>query len=867
MVARFSALLVVMGLAGAASARILPLIWPDSIPPAMPADIRRQVERLYSEDSGECMAAGRALGAMGPRAAIAAPFLATMLNDDMRWGMRGLIMQNALVAIGRESIEPTILVFQFGNNYARMRALDVFGRLKDPRPIPAIISGLADNRGGLGRYAFTALAKIGEPASEYLMRNVNAEDPYIRRGVMLALPSFPTPKVLATLSEALTDDSEGIRAAARSSFQYLLKADRELQPALNGHLRRALLHADAATRSTAIDIVIRTGSAERIQLVAGMVGDSNHGVQLKAIRSIGEAGGEPAAKALAALLAHENPLVRGMVVDALGRMRRRSWLPHLSRMLGDGDSKVREKTVIALGHFGAHLPVATVLQTLADDDPLIRVRAATALGSVRDQRAVAPLSSSLGDEDKGVRLEAARSLSLYYTGRCPSARKDNRQLPANEAVPLYSTRIRNALLAALEDTDIFVREASLSALLERRTPPDIDAAMAALGDNAAELRLRALGFLTRLGSSTAFSLDPVRALLADPDGRVQTGALRVLATRRDRGSLDSFAAAVTSHRDMAMAAVDGLGYLGEPAVPHLVRALQHPESRVRSHAAGVLTRMQSPAANEAVENALKQDDASVRDAILTAIARGPRERRDSHILAAMLRDDPRAFDAARRRELVGMGAEAIESLSILLRDTNTTVRATAAAILGEMADSSALGSLTAAAADTSPAVRASSVEALGRIGGAAAPAILVALHDADATVRETAAGALARVGGDAGVRPLIELLSHPDRQMRSLAARYLGEMQTSAAGPDLTEALEDKYWYVRQAAADALGRIGEIPAVPALIGLLEDPHWLVRSKSHAALKAISHEHLPADRSRWEAWWQRHTQTATPPLAP
>ena len=114
--------LLVLGCALPALAGPQPIIPKEQIPEDMPADVRRHVEELYSGKDPDQINAANALGHMGSDAASAAPFLASMLRDPVRHGNVGWSSAHALIRIGDAAVEPTILAFQMGNRYARMRA-------------------------------------------------------------------------------------------------------------------------------------------------------------------------------------------------------------------------------------------------------------------------------------------------------------------------------------------------------------------------------------------------------------------------------------------------------------------------------------------------------------------------------------------------------------------------------------------------------------------------------------------------------------------------------------------------------------------------------------------------------------------------
>jgi HEAT repeat protein len=90
----------------------------------------------------------------------------------------------------------------------------------------------------------------------------------------------------------------------------------------------------------------------------------------------------------------------------------------------------------------------------------------------------------------------------------------------------------------------------------------------------------------------------------------------------------------------------------------------------------------------------------------------------------------------------------------------------------------------------------------------------------------------------AAVRPLVRVLSEPDRNLRRISAESLGAIGDLQAVPPLLLALEDEHWSVRCSAATALGRIGSAKATPPLLARLGDEDATVRRAVVAALGEI-----------------------------
>ncbi len=113
------------------------------------------------------------------------------------------------------------------------------------------------------------------------------------------------------------------------------------------------------------------------------------------------------------------------------------------------------------------------------------------------------------------------------------------------------------------------------------------------------------------------------------------------------------------------------------------------------------------------------------------------------------------------------------------------------------------------------------VEALSNIGAPAVKSLIVALRDRKAGLRKDSARLLGRIGDCRAVEGLIAALQDEVIWVRDTAAEALGQLGDPRAIEPLAAALKEK-GQVGEAAARALGRIGSPPAVDALLAGLDD---------------------------------------------
>ena len=169
---------------------------------------------------------------------------------------------------------------------------------------------------------------------------------------------------------------------------------------------------------------------------------------------------------------------------------------------------------------------------------------------------------------------------------------------------------------------------------------------------------------------------------------------------------------------------------------------------------------------------------------------------------------------------------------LLLESDSPAVRARAAKLLGQTADSSdneTVESLVSASVtDDNEDVRAAAVEGLDEIGSEAVEQLLVKIT-----------GSKVDEGADwATAKKFANALGSEVPELRMAAASALGQLGEPSAVPKLVEALDDENPNVRVRAAAALSQLDHPKAVPALIEKLSDPRGDVRREAAVALASI-----------------------------
>ncbi|MBK9989965.1 MAG: HEAT repeat domain-containing protein [Verrucomicrobia bacterium] len=129
------------------------------------------IAQLADEDVRSCVAS--ALGKIGDTRAVS-PLIALLSDKDK---ITKFWLEDALIAIGKPSVEPMIAKLSDKDSDIRESAARVLGRISDPRAVAPLIAELGDRNNHVRYYVIEALGKIGDiRAVEPLIPRINDRD-------------------------------------------------------------------------------------------------------------------------------------------------------------------------------------------------------------------------------------------------------------------------------------------------------------------------------------------------------------------------------------------------------------------------------------------------------------------------------------------------------------------------------------------------------------------------------------------------------------------------------------------------------------------------------------------------------------------
>ena len=237
---------------------------------------------------------------------------------------------NQLIRFDADEVVP-LLIEEAHSGYIRVRfaVIQLLGRFKDERAVPALITALKDKSPRVAAAAAWALGEIGAPAA------------------------------LAPLLKYARDPTVEVR-------QYVLAAlgachSYEAEPALSDSafrvVRRALRASKPKWRVSALQSLRAYGYRDAVEEVIRMSVDPSNEVRYVAVQALGQIGSaalrRPARNAiyealLVALDADELQSIRGKAMHALAEMGDKRAVPHLQQLMREGTEEDQTAARLAL---------------------------------------------------------------------------------------------------------------------------------------------------------------------------------------------------------------------------------------------------------------------------------------------------------------------------------------------------------------------------------------------------------------------------------------------------------------------------------------------------------------------------------------
>jgi len=526
-----------------------------------------------------------------------------------------------------------------------------------------------------------------------------------------------------------------------------------------------------------------------------LLGSSNPGIQMAAIRACGDLRIGAAVPELIKLLSNQVTCLSS--VYALGAIGDKSSAREILRVLEgpNGESYAVSRALIRL----QARELAPDLVKLLEGGRMARDGAALALAQLGGPEAVPGLVKLLQDPGPKTAAHAMNALVSLHSA---------------DAVP--------GLVKLLSDSNETVRAMAYTTLLRLHLKESIAPLTAALKSETVNLRVSATALLADLGVKEAVA----EAWFQDKEAGVRLEAARAAGVLRAKETVPLLLKLLADESSICIAAARSLGDIGwKESIGDVAALLKSESAEVRGAAIEALGLLGAAERASDIAACAGDGDPAVRASVAVALSRiGGKEA--ANALTTLMGDaesDVR-LEAVQGAERLG-DATMAEALTKLLGDSDVEVARCTIRALAALGAVKAAGDIAQKLASDETDLQVEAAYAVAMLGyREAEPDLVKLLHgeDDDDYVIEAVGLALAKLRSKEGATRALKLLRNSDPYVRSNAVLVVGEMNLKEAAPILRHLLHEADWEVRSRSAAALARLDAVEAAPALLKQLRE---------------------------------------------
>ena len=598
-------------------------------------------------------------------------------------------------------------------------------------------------------------------------------------------------------------------------------------------LSTRLVEGDETTRLDAAETLSDDESYDAAPLLSALSDDSWR-VRRAAIKGVSQ---RAAPEAIAALLTsvvenHQNPSLLNSALQVLASSDVDTLSPLLELLKGS-DADLRMQAALALGEQRDTRAVAALTKALQDDDTNVRYHAIEALGKLKAVDAVDALAEIAESRDFFLAFAALDALAKIG---------DPRVSP--RIVPLLADDLlREPAINLLGQLGDEAAIAPLTALLNTPNAPtdSLAGALASLADRY-EAQYGEGAYIADLASReiSATGVQNLLDALETPD-KENLRALALVVGWIKRATVDRALTRLMGRLDLRDEIVEALVRHGSATVDLLISQLTAEDLEVRRSAVVALGRIGNSTATPALVNTLGDQSLAIDAA--NALAQIGDPQAVEGLVTLIGSDDASTRQAAVSALNSVLPPSMSERIIPFLHDPDSNVRESAVKIAGYFGYPESAAALVELSHDPNERVRTAAIEHLPYMEDNRAFDVLGvlvhALKDETPNVRAAAARALGTMDTPKVIQHLIEGLADEDVWVRYFSARALGRRRSE----DSVAALEkivtsEKFNHVRIAALDSLGQIGGPRVAGIVAGLVKDDDADVAHAAQVALEKV-----------------------------
>lgn len=684
------------------------------------------------------------------------------------------------------------------------------------------LSGDADDRAEAARELKTFLRN--DQAWSRLVELLGDTDWRVRRAAVESFIEMRPHQAIPTLLMALYDEENAGRRNA--AIDVLVHYGREILPFLQPHLNSE----NDDVRMFLINILGDLRDDSFLELINNSLDHPDANIVSAAILALGKIGHPESVEKLKRFLEGQDHWLTFQAIEASGEMQDSSLIPDLARLYAD--SRYRKTVLHALSRF--HHPAAYQALTvgLVHEDS-VDADALQALIELYHSPAPSELKK---EEQKMLRDEIRMHLNDQRV-RALLQQYDYAQLPQRkqlieilglaqnlDAVPLFLDELHNPelqeqALQALYDCD---REAT-NLILQRLVKDDID-------EEEQGMNLAILAQMT--------SVPPVpnhQKWLGHENPDIRLQAFRLLARAPLSGvdewliggALDSYPAIQDFCREPLLERCRKSKILQQEVSDRMRERMHSENAEERAAALEMLIRLEGESSFPFLFEALKDEDAQVRQKAVGLMSTGYHHEFQKFLIAALADEDSRVREQASRALGSYSGTEVVEALVAGMHDEALWVRIATCESLSNIGDDSVIPAFLHQIETETPIGRAVLLRCLGQFRHSQTKETLLKyLNSEDPEIRKSACESLQYFNESEIVFRLFTLLQNdPDWGVRVVAVRSLTTIRPFRLQEALLERLRaDTDTFVRKEILASLQKLGLDTPPQEIYDFLVDKH-------------------------------------------
>lgn len=729
------------------------------------------------------------------------------------------VRKEAVLALGKigdmQAVEPLVFALENGFRDVRAAAAQALGELGDLYATEGLQIALVEDEAQEVRAAAAlSLAHLGDTGNleDLLEALKDDDDEHVRASVATALGILSDSRALKGLCRALEDESLEVGLAAIKALGLLAHPD-SLTPLLE-----TLEFGTRDLRAATAEALGCLGLSEAIPALAEALNDEAQAVRLSAAAALGQIRDLSALEPLLNNLNISDPQLAEVTVQALINLGSEA-IQHLLEQVNTLTPEVIPQLIACLepyiGSFDP-LPVMEKWQTL----PLeIQIKALKKLVVWQDNRLIPPLISQLHRSEnfdfRSMIFEVLKHLHSYseLEDLLQNWDQDIRSLTVKSLAHMGEKGLLS-LLKAFDSSD-----ESLRLLILQISAEILDPRILALLHKS--LYLPHLGLLQAtvqaLFSHGESAVPILREALDHPERSIRQMAARSLLKLEPENPIWLYLVGMNSQsqEQRVRSSLSLQEFLLPESVSALLRAISDESKQVRKQAILSLGQLKAKQSHALILEALKDWHRDVREAAVEALG-NLQDQNDTEKLKEMLQDPDIRVRQACLRALAQF--HEFDPIHETLSDPYPEVRQAALEVLGTyQRQESSPQILELLMKDSESSVRAQAASSLGIFAsGKNSEALIQALEDPALEVRWAATEALGSLKDPQAIEPLMQILTASsedylvDIRLQQLAITALGKMRAQKSLPIIIKLAHSPSWGDSELRGLALAALIEI---------------------------------------------------------